>query len=219
MPTRSGKGWCTWHAVSRISSNHGSHTRVRTAHTHYITCLFVLPCSFFLLKGIKTFANLKERSAKRLTVPQSQWWHPIIRKRHGSRLFCSITLQHRAEREFFYFLWQRQDSSCCVCTSAILIQWNFRLLRQSVCCREYETTSNTLQEPLFWKNCAKISKNLSSQLCVIGLFTTHVFHSPCNFWFSRSILCSRICCRMAFLHSSRNSSLLFRLLSSGTTPT
>lgn len=90
MPTRSGKGWCTWHAVSRISSNHGSHTRVRTAHTHYITCLFVLPCSFFLLKGIKTFANLKERSAKRLTVPQSQWWHPIIRKRHGSRLFCSI---------------------------------------------------------------------------------------------------------------------------------
>lgn len=178
------------------------HARVRTAHTHYITCLFVLPCSFFLLKGIKTFANLKERSAKRLTVPQSQWWHPIIRRRHGSRLFCYIN-----------------HSSCCVRTSAILIQWNFCLLRQSVCCREYEATSNTLQEPLFRKNCAKISKNLSSQLCVIGLFTTHVFHSPCNFWFSRSILCSRICCRMAFLHSSRNSSLLFRLLSSGTTPT
>lgn len=40
--------------------------------------------------------------------------------------------------------------------------------------------------------------------------------SPCSFWFSFSILSSRICCRMAFLHSSLSSSLLFLAASSGT---
>ncbi|KAG7268089.1 hypothetical protein CRUP_027567 [Coryphaenoides rupestris] len=36
---------------------------------------------------------------------------------------------------------------------------------------------------------------------------------PCSFWFSFSMRRSRICCKMAFLHSSRSSSPLFLFLS------
>lgn len=50
-------------------------------------------------------------------------------------------------------------------------------------------------------------------MCV--LWRNHTGNSPCSFWFSLSILCSRICCRMAFLHSSLSSSLLLFVRSSG----
>lgn len=93
MPTRSEKGWCTWHGVSRISCNHGSHARTHacTALTHYITRSFVLHGSFFFFfKEIKTFANLKEKTTGRLATPQTERRHPIIRSWYESKLFCSV---------------------------------------------------------------------------------------------------------------------------------
>lgn len=83
---------------------------------------------------------------------------------------------------------------CSACLMCVHLEFIFHFTGQSVCCKEYEV-----------------------RMCV--LFTFHASYSPCNFWFSLSILCSRICCRMAFLQSSLNSSLLFCGLSSGITLT
>lgn len=43
-----------------------------------------------------------------------------------------------------------------------------------------------------------LSKNIS-------FVQLHSPNQPCSFWFSFSILSSRICCKMAFFHSSRSS--------------
>ena len=45
-------------------------------------------------------------------------------------------------------------------------------------------------------------QGLSKSISVVQL---HSPNQPCSFWFSFSILSSRICCKMAFFHSSRSS--------------
>lgn len=61
------------------------------------------------------------------------------------------------------------------------------------------------------------SESLGGFYCLLSL---HVCLPPLpwSLWFSLSILSSKICCRMAFLHSSLISGPLRRLLSSGTAP-
>lgn len=70
------------------------------------------------------------------------------------------------------------------------------------------------------KELLSVNKKATQGRCVCVCVWIHLHpssDSPCSFWFSLSILCSRICCRMAFLHSSLSSSLLLFVLSSGTT--
>lgn len=62
-----------------------------------------------------------------------------------------------------------------------------------------------------------ISLQSQDKLRSSGLFSIKMANQPCSFWFSFSILRRRICCRIAFCHSSRSSrDVLF--FSSGTGP-
>lgn len=63
----------------------------------------------------------------------------------------------------------------------------------------------------------KVGDYQALSCCVVSIaYCLCLSPLPWSFWFSRSILSSKICCRMAFLHSSLISGPLRRLLPSGT---